>query len=153
MPALKMKSAVREFDCHAYIAANDRFLSSAILYTVLPGPDGDRWLGAYYGYIGGGENDGGYFRIDMERGVSEHLDYDGVERLSLVDPDQSMILESVMQVLWTLIDEDQGILALTDVGLKYYQPDDDGIWMDDEFNGDCLDEISHQWRIRLRFES
>jgi hypothetical protein len=114
---------------------------------------GDLWIGAYYGSVGGGENDGGYFRIDVENGSAEHLDYDDVDGLSEDDPTQASLFQAVMQTLWTLVDEDEGDLTLTDLGGTYYNPDDDGISIDELFDGDALDEVSEQWKIGLRFES
>jgi hypothetical protein len=58
-----------------------------------------------------------------------------------------------MKALWTLIDDNEGDLILSDEGSKHYAPDNDGIWIDAEFDGDSLDEVSKLWKIRLRFES
>lgn len=138
---------------HCYIAADEGFVSSIILYSRLQMTHGDVWFGAYYGAVGGGESDGGYFRIDIEDGKSEHLDYDDVDGLSEDEPDQAAILEAVMQSLWTLVDDDEGDLTVSDEGSQHYIPDDDGIWFDEEFDGDSLDEISQQWKIQLRFQS
>ena len=140
-------------DCDCYIAADDGFVSAIILYTIISKPHGDVWIGAYYGSVGGGENDGGFFRIDVEKSAADHLDYDEVEGLGEDDPIQAAEFEAVMQALWTLIQEDEGDLTLTDIGSSHYIPGEDGIWMDAEFDGDSLDKVSAQWKIGLRFES
>ena len=43
-------------------------------------------FGAYYGSVGGGENDGGFFRMDIESSTSECLDYDEVDGLEEENP-------------------------------------------------------------------
>jgi hypothetical protein len=150
---LKFELENTSHNFHCYIAANEGFVSSIILYSIFPKPSGDVWYGAYYGAVGGGESDGGYFRINIEEGSSDHLDYDEVDGLSEDDPEQASIFQAVMEALWTLIDDDEGDLTLSEEGSKHYSPDEDGIWIDEEFDGDSLDEISQQWKIRLKFTS
>jgi hypothetical protein len=122
------------------------------LYAIKSQPEGDIWLGAYYGAVGGGENDGGYFILDIEAGSSKHLDYDEVEELSESDPTKAAVFEGLMQTLWTLVDDDDGDLIVSSYGSNHYLPDSDGIWSDADFDGDSLDEVSKLWKIRLRFE-
>ena len=140
-------------DCDCYIAADDGFVSAIILYTITSKPHGDVWIGAYYGSVGGGENDGGFFKIDVENSTAEHLDYDEVDGLAEHDPTQAAAFGSVMQALWTLIEQDDGDLTLSELGTSLYVPDQEGIWMDADFDGDSLDKVSEQWKIGLRFES
>ena len=153
MSNLQFELESRSYSCSSYIAADDGFVSSIIVYTIVPMDHGDVWIGAYYGSVGGGENDGGYFRIDLENGSAEHLDYDDVDGLSEDHPTQAALFQAVMQTLWTLVDEDEGDLTLTELGGTHYDPDDDGISIDELFDGDSLDEVSGQWKIGLRFES
>jgi hypothetical protein len=74
------------YDCDIYISASGRVVSEIILYTVVQAEDGDIRLGAYYGSVGGGENDGGFFRMDIESSTSECLDYDEVDDLEEENP-------------------------------------------------------------------
>lgn len=143
------------YDCDIYISASGGVVSEIILYTVVQAEDGDIWFGAYYGSVGGGENDGGFFRMDIESSTSECLDYDEVDGLEEENPLHSSILNALMQKLWTLVDDEDGEVDLytTDEGSKLYVPDESGVWMSSLFDGDSLDQISNEWKLGLAFES
>ena len=143
------------YDCDIYISASGGVVSEIILYTVVQAEDGDIWFGAYYGSVGGGENDGGFFRIDIESSTSECLDYDEVDGLEEENPLHSSILNALMQKLWTLVDDEDGKVDLytTDQGSKLYVPDESGVWMSSMFDGDSFDQISDEWKLGLAFES
>ena len=143
------------YDCDIYISASGGVVSEIILYTVVQAEDGDIWFGAYYGSVGGGENDGGFFRMDIESSTSECLDYDEVDGLEEESPLHSSILNALMQKLWTLVDDEDGEVDLytTDQGSKLYVPDESGVWMSSMFDGDSFDQISDEWKLRLAFES
>ena len=148
------------YDCDIYISASGGVVSGIIIYTVVQAEDGDIWFGAYYGSVGGGENDGGFFRMDIESSTSECLDYDEVDGLDEENPLHSSILNALMQKLWTLvndvdIDDEDGEVDLytTDEGSKLYVPDDSGVWMSSLFDGDSFDQISNEWKLGLAFES
>ncbi|MDA8807515.1 hypothetical protein N9N09_00980 [Flavobacteriaceae bacterium] len=143
------------YDCDIYISASCGVVSEIILYTVVQAEDGDIWFGAYYGSVGGGENDGGFFRMDIESSTSECLDYDEVDGLDEENPLHSSILNALMQKLWTLVDDEDGEVDLytTDQGSKLYVPDESGVWMSSMFDGDSFDQISDEWKLGLAFES
>jgi hypothetical protein len=143
------------YDCEIYISATDGVVSEIILYTVERKDVGDVLFGAYYGSVGGGENDGGFFRMDIESSSSECLDYDEVDGLEEENPVHSSMLNALMQKLWTLVDDENGEIDLyiTDEGSKLYAPDDTGIWMSSLFDGDAFDQISNEWKLGLAFES
>jgi len=143
------------YDCDIYISASGGVVSEIILYTVVQAEDGDIWFGAYYGSVGGGENDGGFFRMDIESSTSECLDYDEVDGLEEENPLHSSILNALMQKLWTLVDDEDGEvdLYITDQGSKLYVPDESGVWMSSMFDGDSFDQISDEWKLGLAFES
>ena len=143
------------YDCDIYISASGGVVSEIILYTVVQAEDGDIWFGAYYGSVGGGENDGGFFRMDIESSTSECLDYDEVDGLEEENPLHSSILNALMQKLWTLVDDEDGEVDLytTDQGSKLYVPDESGVWMSSMFDGDSFDQISDKWKLGLAFES
>jgi len=143
------------YDCDIYISASGGVVSEIILYTVVQAEDGDIWFGAYYGSVGGGENDGGFFRMDIESSTSECLDYDEVDGLDEENPLHSSILNALMQKLWTLVDDEDGEvdLYITDQGSKLYVPDESGVWMSSMFDGDSFDQISDEWKLGLAFES
>ena len=143
------------YDCDIYISASGGVVSGIIIYTVVQAEDGDIWFGAYYGSVGGGENDGGFFRMDIESSTSECLDYDEVDGLEEENPLHSSILNALMQKLWTLVDDEDGEVDLytTDQGSKLYVPDESGVWMSSMFDGDSFDQISDEWKLGLAFES
>ena len=143
------------YDCDIYISASGGVVSEIILYTVVQAEDGDIWFGAYYGSVGGGENDGGFFRMDIESSSSECLDYDEVDGLEEENPVHSSMLNALMQKLWTLVDDENGEvdLYITDEGSKLYTPDESGVWMSSMFDGDSFDQISDEWKLGLAFES
>jgi len=143
------------YDCDIYISASDGVVSEIILYSIERKDEGDVLFGAYYGSVGGGENDGGFFRMDIESSSSECLDYDEVDGLEEENPAHSSILNALMQKLWTLVDDENGEvdLYITDEGSKLYAPNETGVWMSSLFDGDALDQISNEWKLGLAFES
>ena len=143
------------YDCEVYISASDGVVSEIILYSIERKDEGDVLFGAYYGSVGGGENDGGFFRMDIESSSSECLDYDEVDGLEEENPVHSSMLNALMQKLWTLVDDENGEvdLYMTDEGSKLYAPDETGVWMSSLFDGDALDQISNEWKLGLAFES
>ena len=153
----KVNVAVNEnsYGCEVYISATDGVVSEIIIYTIERKDEGDVLFGAYYGSVGGGENDGGFFRMDIESSSSECLDYDEVDGLEEENPAHSSILNALMQKLWTLVDDENGEvdLYITDEGSKLYAPDETGVWMSSLFDGDALDQISSEWKLGLAFES
>ena len=153
----KVKLAVNgnSYDCEIYISASDGVVSEIILYTIDRKDEGDVLFGAYYGSVGGGENDGGFFRMDIESSTSECLDYDEVDGLEEENPAHSSILNALMQKLWTIVDDEdnESDLYITDDGSKLYVPDESGVWMSSLFDGDAFDEISNEWKLGLAFES
>ena len=153
----KVKLAVngKSYDCEIYISASDGVVSEIILYTIERKEEGDVLFGAYYGSVGGGENDGGFFRMDIESSTSECLDYDEVDGLEEENPAHSSILNALMQKLWTIVDDEdnESDLYITDDGSKLYVPDESGVWMSSLFAGDAFDEISNEWKLGLAFES
>ena len=153
----KVNVAVNEnsYGCEVYISATDGVVSEIILYSIERKDEGDVLFGAYYGSVGGGENDGGFFRMDIESSSSECLDYDEVDGLEEENPAHSSILNALMQKLWTLVDDENGEvdLYITDEGSKLYAPNETGVWMSSLFDGDALDQISSEWKLGLAFES
>ena len=143
------------YDCEIYISASDGVVSEIILYSIERKDEGDVLFGAYYGSVGGGENDGGFFRMDIESSSSECLDYDEVDGLEEENPVHSSMLNALIQKLWTLVDDENGEvdLYMTDEGSKLYAPDETGVWMSSLFDGDALDQISNEWKLGLAFES
>ena len=155
MSKINVAVSGNSYDCEIYISASDGVVSEIILYTIEHKDEGDVWFGAYYGSVGGGESDGGFFRMDIESSTAECLDYDEVDGLEEENPLHSAILNTLMQKLWTLVDDEDGEvdLYITDEGSKLYVPDESGIWMSSLFDGDSFDQISSEWKLGLAFES
>jgi hypothetical protein len=147
---LSTKFTDNEFSLDGYISTDGNQVTTAIFTTFLPGAKGDYCLGAYYGYAGGGVNDGGFFSIDIENSVHKHIDFDELDEMYEDNKDHYGVLESLMQKIWHFVDEDEGIMELTNNGLKL-ERDEDGFWISDNFDGDMLAEISELWSISLRF--
>ena len=149
---LSTKFTDNDISLDGYISTYENQVTAAIFSTFLPGPKGDYCLGAYYGYAGGGVNDGGFFSIDFENSVHKHIDFDELDEMHENNKDHYGILESLMQKIWHFVDEDEGVMELTNNGLEL-EIDDDGFWISDNFDADMLAEISELWRISLRFSN
>ena len=146
---LSIKMPDAEFLLDGYISSDNNEVSAAIFMTVVPGINGDFCLGAYYGQAGGGDNDGGFFSIDIENSIHKHINFDELEEMCESNVFHHSILESLMQKLWHYVDEDNEIMTLTDSGLCLEH--NDGVWVSDNFDGDMLAEISELWAISLKF--
>ncbi len=123
---------------------------SSLLFGPRPfGVFGDFCLGAYYGYAGGGVNDGGFFSIDIENSIHQHINFDQFDGMHENNSFHHSILEALIKKLWLFVDENDEIMTLTEDGLSLER--NDGIWISDYFDGDLLAEISDLWSISLRF--
>ncbi len=138
-----------EFLLDGYISSDNDVVNAAIFITVVPDINGDFYLGAYYGYAGGGENDGGFFIIDSENSIHKHLNFDEFDELHESNELHHSILEHLMKKLWEFVDEEDNTMKLTDCGLCLEKKD--GIWISDNFDGDMLADISDLWTISLQF--
>ena len=144
-----MKVKGEEFLVDGYISTDNNVVTAAIFMTVLPGANGDFCLGAYYGYAGGGVNDGGFFSIDIENSIHQHINFDQFDGMHENNSFHHSILEALIKKLWLFVDENDEIMTLTEDGLSLER--NDGIWISDYFDGDLLAEISDLWSISLRF--
>ena len=146
---LSIKTSDTEFLLDGYISTDNDQVTAAIFITFVPGANGDVCLGAYYGYAGGGDNDGGFFSIDIENSIHNHINFDELDEMCESNYFHHSILEGLMKKLWYFVDEDDEIMTLTDHGLCLENID--GVWISDNFDGDFLAEISDLWSISLRF--
>jgi|TARA_B110000977_G_scaffold90566_1_gene120291 hypothetical protein len=144
-----MKVKGEEFLVDGYISTDNNVVTAAIFMTVVPGANGDFCLGAYYGYAGGGVNDGGFFSIDIENSIHQHINFDQFDGMHENNSFHHSILEALIKKLWLFVDENDEIMTLTEDGLSLER--NDGIWISDYFDGDLLAEISDLWSISLRF--
>ena len=144
-----MKVKGEEFLVDGYISTDNNVVTAAIFMTVVPGAKGDFCLGAYYGYAGGGLNDGGFFSIDIENSIHQHINFDQFDGMHENNIFHHNILEALIKKLWLFVDENDEIMTLTEDGLSLER--NDGIWISDYFDGDLLAEISDLWSISLRF--
>jgi ribosomal protein L40E len=139
-----------------YIRVNDDgSVSAVIVYTVVENADENVIVhGAYYGYCGGGVNEGGYFVINHEDDDVRALDYSDIDEIEADDPRLGGIYNSLMQQVWTLISEDDGALQLSIEGAELLaESGDSECCMSSGFDGDALDEVSKLWHLTLHFES
>ena len=136
-----------------YLSADpDESTVSASVVYVLSNKDETTWIyGAYYGYGGGGENDGGFFCLNSE-GEIQHLDFGEVDELGSESPELQSLYESLIAKVWEVMDDDDGELKLNEAGTQLIADCDDGVYLSDGFDGDALAGISGEWKITLRFE-
>ncbi len=80
---LSIKMPDAEFLLDGYISSDNNEVSAAIFLTVVPSINGDFCLGAYYGYAGGGVNDGGFFSIDIENSTHKHINFDEFDEMGV----------------------------------------------------------------------
>lgn len=130
---------------------NKQFLHS-ISYAVDENSDGDSIiLGAFFGYIGGGDYDGGFFLIDPEKSVNKIFSYDEASTSNY-----SEIFDNLMSVAGSFCeDSDSSCLSKKGKALikKSEKIEGDLVYMSEEFDGDALAEISELWELTLKFES
>ncbi len=122
--------------------------SSTVAYCVKDG----RIFGAFYGYAGGGEYDGGFFSIDQESWETNVLGYDDVEE------DEDSQTFNALMVLCGETSDDEDPSMLSEGGKTLLETgedteDGDRVVLINDFDGDLLSEVSEQWNISLRFES
>ena len=146
---MKIKTTGEEFLVDGYISSDSGVVTAAIFMAVVPGANGDFCLGAYYGYAGGGVNDGGFFSIDIENSIHQHISFDQFDEMQESNSFHHEILEALLKNLWVYVDDDNEIMVLTEHGLSL--DSNDGFWISDNFDGDLLAEISDLWSISLRF--
>ena len=92
-----------------YTSTYENQVTTAIFTTFLPGAKGDYCLGAYYGYAGGGVNDGGFFSIDFENSVHKHIDFNELDEMYEDNKDHYGVLESCL--LYTSPSPRDGLLS------------------------------------------
>jgi hypothetical protein len=134
---------------------DDECASSVIVYSEEASLSGDSVTvrGAYYGYAGGGVNEGGYFVIDSSVDKSEVLSYDDIEEFESSNEQEASKFNSLMQSVWELIEDDDGTLILTEKGKALFSANKGADkYMSPDFDGDFLSEISEEWQISLRFD-
>lgn len=122
-----------------------------IVCTTMIQEFGNVVLGAYSGYAGGGEYESGYFSIDIENASHEILDHSEIE-----DNEDVHIFEQLISVCGSFSEDDDPSsfsktgLSLLKKGEKH--PNGGKVFMDEEFDGDLLSEVSQEWKISLRFD-
>lgn len=116
------------------------------------GSNSHQVLGAYYGYAGGGVYDAACFII-------------GDDHYSIIDfpvsdkNKKSKLFTSLILECSRMYEEHDGENKITEYAQSLIElgeecPEgDDLVYMDSDFDGDMLDEISHNWSINLRFTS
>ena len=147
---MNMRNIQDEEMIEGYISLDGDQVTAAIFSSLLSDSKGDYFVGAYYGYAGGGVNDGGFFSIDIENSFHKHIDFDEFDEIRSQNIKQHSVLEALMQRIWHYIEEEDDILQLTSSGLKL-KKNENGVWISDNFDGDMLADISGLWSISLRF--
>ncbi|MDA9611250.1 hypothetical protein N9S44_03090, partial [Gammaproteobacteria bacterium] len=134
---MNMRNIQDEEMIEGYISLDGDQVTAAIFSSLLSDSKGDYYVGAYYGYAGGGVNDGGFFSIDIENSFHKHIDFDEFDEIRSQNIKQHSVLEALMQRIWHYIEEEDDILQLTSSGLKL-KKNENGVWISDNFDGDFL---------------
>lgn len=132
-------------------ADEDGIFQYAIVYSKFEKPSGGMMMiGAFNGYAGGGVYDGGYFSIDLGARLSQVLSYD--------EADSSEYSEEFSKLMRLCCSFFKGVEYPAECTAKAWKllekgEDVDGhrLYMDAEFNGDWLSDVSQEWCISLGF--
>jgi len=136
-------------------STTDETIDASIVSVTLKNSEGNYHIfGAYYGYCGGGTNDGGYFHIDLENDIANTLDYSEVDEIGEEAPNSQALLNALMQAVWLPIADKEDVLNISDFGKKLFQESDNNqLYISENFDTDLLSAISNKWLISTRFES
>jgi hypothetical protein len=134
------------------VDSDSKSVTASVVYFIIEENSGIVIYGAYYGYCGGGENDGGYFLIDIENAENKLLGYDDVEALSQEHPIARDLFEYLMSQVWVVMDDNDGQLEPNEVGVALLNADNEGVHLGHGFDGDALADISQEWPLTLKFE-
>lgn len=132
-------------------ADSSKVFKYAVSYIGIRKDDTIFLLGAYFGYCGGGEYDGGFFIVAPAQGTFELVSYDEAD-----NSDYSEEFSALMAVSGGFSsDEDPSECTDEALALLENADEDDGdlIYQDSVFDGDALSELSEAWGISLRFYS
>lgn len=133
------------------VEQDDEAAYCSIVYVLHNTEDAQTIYGAYYGRVGGGVNDGGFFSVDDENNV-KHLDFSDVDELGETMPALQSLYEFLISRVWDVMDEEDDTLILNETGKEMAAQADEGVFMSGDFDGDALADISKLWRIGVRFE-
>ena len=148
----KIKNSPQNLEKYIRLNTESQTVSASIVYVCHQEVSGIVIYGAYYGYCGGGENDGGYFLIDIENSETRALGYDDVDSMSEEHPVARDLLEYLMSQVWGVMDDKEGQLEPNESGKALLAVDGEDVYISDGFDGDILAGISEEWRLTLRFE-
>lgn len=147
----KVNSEAKNTSLYLRVDSSGDF-DSSIAYGVFNRNDGSTFFrGAYFGYAGGGEYEGGFFFIDLEKDQHRVFTFDEIESL-----DDKAIYNDLMSICGQCSADDEPS-NLTDDAiemLEHFGEDaDDGcrVCFINGFDGDIISEISEKWNISLRF--
>jgi len=101
-----------------YIKFNDDKVYAIIIMISLKSHffyDDYKTFGAYYGYQGGGVNDGGFFKLSSKDRRQQVFNYQDLED---IEEEDANILEALMKEIWNFVDDQngEGDLTLTYAG-------------------------------------
>lgn len=128
------------------------FVAGIVYKTIFNNESGQMVLGAYYGYAGGGEYDGGYFFIDIEKDIYQTKSYDEAE-----ESPSAKHYNTLMGLCGEFFSDDEpaDLSKYSKELLANCPPESDGsrVFCDELFDGDMLSQVSDLWVISLRFIS
>lgn len=148
-----LKSAPENSFRYIQPGEDDKSITSSIVYFIDHQDERIFIYGAYYGYCGGGVNDGGYFVIDVEDDEVHAFDYDDLDGFSEEKFLTKDALEFVMSLVWAVMEENDSLLEANELGARLLAAAEDGFYASEGFDTDALAAISERWRLSLRFEA
>lgn len=147
-----IRSAPENSFRYIQMGEDENSIASSIVYFIDSQKEQTFIYGAYYGYCGGGVNDGGYFIIDVEGGEAHSFDYNDLDDFSEERSLTKNALEFLMSLVWAVMEESDDMLEANELGARLLATAEDGYYASEGFDTDALAAISEQWRISLRFE-
>ena len=128
-------------------------IASSIVYFIDDHEEKIFIYGAYYGYCGGGVNDGGYFVIDVDGDEIHIFSYGDLDGFSDEKATIKDALEFLMSLVWAVMDENDNVLEANELGARLLAAAEDGFYASEGFDSDALAAVSEQWCLSLRFDA
>ena len=138
-----------------YVKFNDDDTVYAIIVMITPKihilTNDYETFGAFYGYQGGGVNDGGFFKLSSKQQKQNVFNYEDLEVIKETDVN---IFEALMNQIWNIVDDKngEGDLSMTDAGKEFIKKNgviNQRIYTNNNFNTFLLRGI--EWGLNLQF--
>jgi hypothetical protein len=138
-----------------FLRIDDDTVTASVVYVAATTAEGTVLHGAYYGYCGGGENEGGFFMVDIEANEDQNYTFDDIDNMRESDELLASLYDFLISSVWEPIHDNdgEGPLGLNDLGVSLLaESPDKSVYLGGGFDGDLLEGVSELWSISLRFE-